>query len=134
MSFDSVRSALATKVNNLLTAFDPTIRSQFENQESVDMNVTTPWVEIEIHLIEAKQSSLETTPRTRYEGELQTRIYIKAGSGTKRAFEISEALARGLEYGRFGTANMRAPRPLPGRAVGDWYCIPLMTSFYTDTN
>lgn len=132
MSFNSIREDLATRVNTVMTLFDPTIRTQFENQEAVDMNVATPWVEVETHFIGAKQSSLETTPRTRYEGELQTRVYVKAGAGTKRAFEITEALARGLEYKRIGVTNMRAPRLLPGRNVGDWYCIPLMTSFLSD--
>lgn len=133
MSFDAVRTTLAGKVLAVLTAFDPTVLSQFENQESVDMNGATHFVDVRVQFKSGEKISMETGSPTRYHGELQTYVVCKAGAGTKRAFKIAEALARGLEDQKVGTVQLVTPRPMSARPQGDWYSIPLMTNFYTDT-
>lgn len=134
MSFETIRAEIATKLQAVITAFDPTVLTQFENQESVDMNVASYFVDVSIKFMGGEKVSMEVNSPTRYNGELQTHIVCKAGSGTKRSLEIAEAIARGLEYQKIGKTQMKTPRPLAGRSQGDWYSIPLMTSFYTDTN
>lgn len=132
MSFDTARVSVMTKVLAVLTTFDATIVSQFENQESIDMNVSQFAVEVRMPYKGSEQVSLGTNPRTRYHGELQLYIKCKRGLGTKRSGEIAEAMARGIEYQKLGAVQLHAPRLLEGRPAGDWYILPLMTSFYTD--
>lgn len=134
MSFDAARVSVNTKVLAVLTAFDSTIVSQFENQEQIDMNLSQFAVEVRLTYKNSEQVSLGSNPRTRYHGELQLYIKCKKGQGTKRTFEIAEALARGLEYQKLGAVQLNAPRLLDTRPVGDIFVLPLMTTFYTDAN
>lgn len=134
MSFDAARVSVMTKVLAVMTAFDSSVVMQFENHDTVDMNVSQIAVEVRMPFKSSEQVSLETNPRTRYFGELQMYIKCKRGLGTKRVAEIAQALTDGIQYQKLGKVQLNAPRLLEGRPQGDWYILPLMTSFYTDSN
>lgn len=132
ISLDAVRQALFAQVKATLATYDSTLLVEYENLEIKDKNDTKAYVYCALHFSTGQQASMESNPRTRYHGELQLLVMIKAGTGTKVALDIADALTKGLKYKNLGGTQIQAPRLMGGKKQGDWYGMPVMFTFYTD--
>ena len=133
MSFDAARQALFTLVQSVWTTAGAPVPLEYQNLEMIDMNSRAdPFLACEIVFREALQVSLESSPRTRYFGELNLYVHVKDGQGTKAAMGYCGTFASGLKYQRVSGVQLQAPRLKPTLKLTGWTVWVLSVSFQYD--
>lgn len=117
--------------DNFLVAY-PTVPIVFDNAPFDRNSPPAQWVEYEIKFSGGGQIAVAALPKTRIHGFLYVTVWVREGSGSKRALTMLDWFAQNLQYKSANRVHLQAAEPVSDSSPAGWYCEQLKLYFYAD--